>query len=114
MTTNVLYPEFDRLARIGAEIKAALDAFHRELQRLGQDYPLEWRNGHSPYEYELDALQEKYGVDYDIVWNKDGRTVQSVRVRKVKDEWLEVLAAHAAEYEKVMAGEAAETEPLAR
>jgi hypothetical protein len=80
--TNVVHPEFDRLRRIGAEIKGVLDEMHREGQRLGQDgWPLDWRNGHSPYDYELDALKEKHGVDYAIVWNADGRTVKSVRVR---------------------------------
>lgn len=72
------------LQRISAEIKAVLDKFHRELARLGQDAPLEWRNGHSPYEHELDALQEKYAVDYTIVWNENGCTVRSVQARPVR------------------------------
>lgn len=81
-TTNVVTVEFDRLSRIGTEIKAVLDAYHRELQRLGQDgAPLDWRNGNSPHDDELRALQERYGVDYDVVWNEDGRTVKAVRVR---------------------------------
>jgi hypothetical protein len=78
---NVVRPEFDRMQRIATEIKAVLDEIHRELARLGQDgWPLEWRNGHSPWELELAALQEKHAISFDIVWNTDGRTAKSVRV----------------------------------
>jgi hypothetical protein len=86
MTNNVLHPEFDRLRRIGAEIKTILDELHRELQRRTQAEAFAWCNGNSPYEHEIDALKEKHGVDYSIEWNADGRTVKSVRVRPAKPE----------------------------
>ena len=90
MTTGYYRDEDE--AVVSSVIVALLDLLHRD--RSGdQDGPnwCAWANGNSPYELALEAIKEKFEIDFEIEWKepegharKDGTVCEGSRVESVK------------------------------
>jgi hypothetical protein len=83
-------------------ITALLEMLHRDDYEQGSAKWFHWSNGNSPYELALDAITEKFGIEYDIEWNAPpAKGFRSVKVRQLPpvlsvEQRLEVLEAKAA------------------
>ena len=73
-------------------ITALLDMLHQDRSgdQGGPNWAA-WANGNSPYELALDAITDKFGIDFEIEWtepegqvHKDGRVDEGVRVKSVE------------------------------
>ena len=67
-------------------ITAIFKLFHGNPIFHEQDtWPLAWRNGHSPYERALDAINKEFGIEFDIEWKKGdvprGDRVELITIR---------------------------------
>ena len=75
-------------------IMQLLDMLHSDHSG-GQGEPnwLYWSNGNSPYELALDAIEEKFDIDFDIEWKEpharkdgtiffEGSRVKSIKIRR--------------------------------
>ena len=89
MTT--LYRDEDE-AVVSSIIMALFSLLHHDRSGdQGEPNWCAWANGNSPYELALEAIKEKFDIDFDIEWKepegharKDGTVFEGSRVKSVK------------------------------